>query len=168
MRTRLGTTDVSLEILAMSFWPKYCATSSLVVFGNGQQYAIVERKNPATIAKHNQYLTIIWRNTNQRVRRRQHHSMVKFIHQRLHRIAKPNEIDYVMIDVQRTFHLDGNPVVVAMQPLACIDVVRNKMAGTEDQKVLFDADVEIGHICQKLNARVVGNADREIAASTIV
>ena len=51
-----------------------------------------------------------------------------------------DEIEQVVIRVKSADDLNGRPVIVAVQPFAGVAVLRDEVAGAEDQIVFRDAD----------------------------
>jgi hypothetical protein len=45
-----------------------------------------------------------------------------------------------VVGVERSFHFDGGPVIVAMQPFALISFVGDEVATAEDEVILRHAD----------------------------
>src|SRR5262249_17912182 len=76
----------------------------------------------------------------------QEHAMVEFIDDRLGAVLQSNEVKDVVVLVQVAFDFDGGPVIVAVEPLALVAFVADKVPGTEDEMVLGNTDLEsLGH-----------------------
>ena len=60
--------------------------------------------------------------------------------ERLQRVAQGDEIDHVLVLVQRPFHLDRDSVVVAVQGLANVAIVRDEMRSAEDVVLFIQTD----------------------------
>ena len=68
---------------------------------------------------------------NLRMRRRQQHVMIERVGDRLERVAQSDEVDDVLVLVQRSFDLRPHAVVVAVQRLADVPVVRDEVRRAE-------------------------------------
>ena len=59
-------------------------------------------------------------------------------------VAERDEVDHVLVLVERASDLDRDAVIVAVQPLADIAVERDEVRGAEDVMFFFEADA-VGH-----------------------
>jgi len=66
--------------------------------------------------------------------------VVELADQAAGQVAQGDEVDDVMVFVERVLHLDRHPVIVAVQALAGVAVERDEVAGAEDELVLRQAD----------------------------
>src|SRR5262245_3851372 len=71
---------------------------------------------------------------------RQQHVMIQLVGNRLELIAERDEVDYILVFVQRPFHLDRDAVIVPMQPLAHFAVKGNEVCGAEDVLLFFQTN----------------------------
>ena len=61
-------------------------------------------------------------------------------------VAQREEVDDVMVLVERSLDLGRHAIIMPVQPLAGIAVEGDEVAGAEDQVILLDADVvAFGH-----------------------
>ncbi len=82
--------------------------------------------------------------------RQQHHGDPFQRRSTCQHVAQGNEIDDVMVFVQRPGHFCFQPIVVSVQTLANVAVVGDEVTGAKDQIVFRDADViGFGHIAEK-------------------
>ena len=70
--------------------------------------------------------------------------MIQLVRERLQLVAEGDEVDHVLIFVERTFDFDRDAVVVPVQPLAHIAIEGDEVRGAEDVLFFFEANA-IGH-----------------------
>ena len=71
--------------------------------------------------------------------------MVQFRDDGLQGIAKGKKINDALVLIEWAAHLGGHAVGVPVQPLALAAPQRDEVPGGENQVVVGDADVEVGH-----------------------
>ena len=64
--------------------------------------------------------------------------MIELIGDRPGHVLEGDEVHHVVVRVEVPFHLDGRPVVVAVDPFATISLVRDEMSRAEHQVILRD------------------------------
>jgi len=69
--------------------------------------------------------------------------MIQRVGDLLQLVAESDEIDDVVIPVERPKHLDVHPVIVPMQPLAHVAVIRDEVGGREDVVFFSQTDAEV-------------------------
>src|SRR5262249_39282677 len=79
---------------------------------------------------------------NDAVARRQHHAVIQLVGNCLGAVLQRDEVEYVIVLVQRPLDLDGDAVVVAMQALALVAFVADEVPRAEDEVVLADTHVK--------------------------
>jgi hypothetical protein len=72
----------------------------------------------------------------------QKHVMVQLVSNRLEGVTQRDEVNYVVVLVQVRFHVDLDPIVVAVQPLADVAIERDEMGGTENVVFFIQMDFE--------------------------
>jgi hypothetical protein len=72
----------------------------------------------------------------------QEHAVVEFEDEGLRQVSQGDEVEDVMVLVERAVHLDGHAPVVAVDALALVAVEGDEVPGAEDEVVLGDADFE--------------------------
>ena len=77
--------------------------------------------------------------------RRQEHAVVQLVEDCPQRITQGNEIDHVIVFIQRSMHFGRYAVVVPVQPFARVCCQANEMRGAEGQVVFRNSDVEVLH-----------------------
>src|SRR5262249_37186792 len=107
-----------------------------------------------------------WRqfDANEPIGRRQHHAVVKFFDDGAGGVLQCDEVEDVVVFVERALDLDGSAVIMPVQALALVAFVADEMAATEDQIILRHTDlVALTH----LMAASVANGKYVIMVSEI-
>lgn len=100
---------------------------------NRQQLAVPHWKNPSLIAERSNYLRLFSPHANHGMKCRQQYTVVKSFDDIRQTIAKGNEIDDILVFIQRTFDFRLDAVIVTMQALADVACKGNKMSRAKDQ-----------------------------------
>ena len=65
--------------------------------------------------------------------------MIHFVHLPLQAVAKSDEIEHVVIFIQRSFDFRFNPPIVSVDSLANVSIERNEMRRAKDKRVFGDS-----------------------------
>src|SRR5262249_2150196 len=68
--------------------------------------------------------------------------MIQLVDDRLRQVLQRDEIDDVVVLVEVAFHFDGRPIVMAVDPLALVALIGDKVPRAEDEIVLGHTDLE--------------------------
>jgi hypothetical protein len=128
-------------------------------FGRGvadrQQDTIAARKYPAASVR-SEYgfdLAFAFCHANQGMTRGQENVVIKLVSERFQLIAQGDEVDDVLVFVERPFDFDRYTIVVPVQPLAHVAIERDEMRGAEDVLLFFEADAVHALIIARAAAR---------------
>src|SRR5262245_29049341 len=102
----------------------------------------------------------VGRDQNVRVLGRKQHAVIEFVRDRPRAVFQRDEIEDVVVVVERPIDFHGHAVVVPVQPFAFAAVVGDEMPGAEDEIVFGNADgVTLGgHIQRSMrNGESSGN-----------
>ena len=126
--------------------PTYWANDSVVVLAIGNRRQSSCGKHPAAIGEVASTSPAVGRHADRRVLRGQEHPMIQLGDDAFQGVSDHQEIDHALAIVQRAEHLGGHAVGVPVQPLAHAAFQRDEVGGAENQIIVGDANVEIGHV----------------------
>ena len=109
---------------------------------HGQDDAVAAGKNPAaTVGSEGGFdFVLAGGDADQRMAVWQENVVVELVGDRLQFVAEGNEVDHVLVFIQRAFDFDRGAIVVAVQPLADIAIEGDEVRGAEDMLFFFEAD----------------------------
>lgn len=113
---------------------------------DGQQDAIFTGEDPLLVAVGQANALFALMHVDEVAARRDQHVVVEGIRQLAHDVLEGDEIENVIVLVERGFDFHGHAIVVAVQALTIVAAVRDEMPGTEDQVIFGDTDCKaFGH-----------------------
>jgi len=100
--------------------------------GDRQEGAFVAREAPVPVAVADPPVRSLLVEMDQGTAGRQEHPMIDLVDDAAGQVLQRDEIEDVVILVEVVFHLDGRPVVVAVDPLALVSGVGDEVPRAED------------------------------------
>ena len=133
---------VRCSMAASNRWPMYWASSSAVVLLTGKSTQSprgkTQRRPSGVKTASTSRSPAVTRISG--CAGRQQDVVVELVGDRLQLVAEGDEVDHVLVFVERAFDFHGHAIVVAVQPLAHVAVERDEMGGAEDVLLFFEAD----------------------------
>ena len=92
--------------------------------------------------------------------RREEHTVIESIDDLLEGISQRDEVDHIVILIQRAVQFDLDPVVMSMDPLADVAAERDEVPRTEDEVILGQSDPVTfphGRVPSEVGTRTIGD-----------
>ncbi len=103
-----------------------------------QQNAVFPRENPPPVFKSGHHFGRMLLDANLWMTSREQHPVIETVDDFLQSVAQRDEVEHVLILVERPRQFDGRPPIVTVQSFAHSAGKRNEMGRAEDQMVLGD------------------------------